>query len=299
MSILHLEEVNNKSMKKILVPVDFSEQSMNAFRFALDLAARAGGGIGLLHVVPLPVLKSPLIDMKDFKKTLIEELEQAAHLQFLKMMHEYNSENITVETEVIIANDLHKTIIDYAKRENFDLLIMGTKGAKGIREWMVGSNAEKIVRSAPIPVIAVKDYIPGLRIKNIVFPNTLDTNNQEDLLMKIKALQNLFQARLHIIWVNTPSVFKPDHEIRQRLNAFAQRFMLKDYDINVFNFTDEEAGILEYTRQVNGDLIAMGTHGLKGLAHLISGSIAEDVVNHVEYPVWTYCTKAAFQTHLG
>jgi hypothetical protein len=69
--------------------------------------------------------------------------------------------------------------------------------------------------------------------------------------------------------------------------------MLKDYTINVFNYTDEESGIIEFTRQINGDLIAMGTHGLTGLAHLITGSVAEDVVNHVPFPVWTYCTKSA------
>jgi nucleotide-binding universal stress UspA family protein len=168
---------------------------------------------------------------------------------------------------------------------------MGTKGASGLREWMIGSNTEKMVRTSPVPVIAIKHFRPGQHIRHIVFPNSLDTENQEDLIMKVKALQDFFQAKLHIIWINTPAVFRPDDDARRKLKAFAERFMLTNYTINVFNYSDEESGIVEFANQVKGDLIAMGTHGLTGIAHYISGSLAEDVVNHVQYPVWTYCSK--------
>ena len=79
----------------------------------------------------------------------------------------------------------------------------------------------------------------------------------------------------------------------EQLKAFALRYMLKDYSINVFNYTNEEKGILQFTKDIEGDMIAMGTHGYTGLAHLFAGSLAEDVVNHVPYPVWTYSTKSA------
>ena len=298
MPVLHLEITNTKAMKKVLVPVDFSEESVNAFRFAVDLAAKSGGTIGLLHVIALPVLHdAPLISLQGLRKPLIDELKTLATERLIRLVDEFNGEGVKVQVQVLISHHIHRTITDLIKQENFDIVVMGTKGVSGIREWMVGSNAEKIVRTSPVPVVAVKQYTPVRQIKNIVFPNTLDTENQEDLVMKVKALQNFFQARLHIIWINTPTVFKPDRVIREQLKAFAQRYMLKDYTINVFNYSNEEAGILEYTRQNNGDLIAMGTQGLKGLAHLLSGSIAEDVVNHVEYPVWTYCTKSAMEIH--
>ena len=282
---------------KVLVPVDFSEESINAFRFAVDLTAKSGGEIGLLHIIPLPVLQdSPRMPVERYREPLIDELKSAAHFKFLQLIHEQNRENARISADVLINNRIHRTIAKYAKNQNFDTVVMGTRGASGIREWLMGSNTEKVVRTCPVPVIAVKKYSPGSRIRNIVFPNILDTEHQEDLVAKIKVLQNFFEAELHIVWINTP-VSKPDVDVRQRLNEFAKRYMLKDYTISVFNFADEETGILEYTRQINGDLIAMGTRGLKGIAHLLSGSIAEDVVNHVQYPVWTYCTKAAFQTH--
>lgn len=287
-------------MKKVLVPVDFSEESINALRFAVDLTAKSGGEIGLLHIIQLPVLQdSPRMPVERYRGPLVDEMKTAAHFKFLKLIDEHNRDFLSISTEVLISNRIHQTIAKHAKKHKFDTVVMGTKGASGIREWIIGSNTEKVVRTCPVPVISVKKYTPGLRIKNIVFPNMLDTEHQEDLVTKIKVLQNFFQAELHIVWINTPAISKADVDVRKRLKEFARRYMLKDYTINVFNFTDEETGILEYTRQINGDLIAMGTRGLQGIAHVLSGSIAEDMVNHVEYPVWTYCTKAAFQTHRG
>lgn len=284
-------------MKKILVPTDFSEQSSNALRFAIDLASKSGGEIILLHVIPLPTLHdSPLIPIDTYRQPLVDEFKSTAHHKFYQLINELNGEKLNISADVVINNNLHQTISQYAEKKNIDLVIMGTKGVSGMQEWLIGSNTEKIVRSCPVPVLAIKKYTSAASIKNIVFPSTLDSENLEELVAKLKILQHFFQARIHIVCVNTPSLAKSNAEIRELLKAFVRRYMLKDYTINVFNYGDEEAGILEFTRQINGDLIAMGTRGLKGLAHFLSGSIAEDVVNHVQSPVWTYRTRSEMQT---
>ncbi|NBP71527.1 MAG: universal stress protein, partial [Cytophagia bacterium] len=125
----------------------------------------------------------------------------------------------------------------------------------------------------------------------IVLPNTLHTEIQEDLLMKIKAMQNFFKATLHIVWINTPSNFTRDITTHQRLQDFAKRFLFKNYTIHVFNDLYEEDGIINFAHSIKADMIAMGTHGRKGLAHILSGSVAEDVVNHIDIPIWTYTMR--------
>ena len=281
-------------MKKLLVPIDFSEQSIHAFRFALDVASKCAGRVLLLHVIALPVLhESVLVPIEGLRQPLIDELKEVVRQRFSRIIEMYNLNKVDVSTEVVISNRIHETIINQVKEEEADLVVMGTKRVSGIWGWMVGSNTENIVRTAPVPVLAIKQYIPGKMIRNIIFPNALDLANQEELVIKVKALQDLFNARLHIIWVNTPALYKPDSEVRGRLAAFAQKFMLKDFTINVFNYNNEEAGILEFTRQINGDLIAMGTHGLRGFAHMVCGSIAENVAMHVDWPVWTYRPMSA------
>ena len=106
--------------------------------------------------------------------------------------------------------------------------------------------------------------------------------------MKVKELQSQFGATLHIVHVNTPALFKRDAETKAQLQAFADRFMLQQYTLNIVNDYTEEAGIAAFARDVKADIVAIGTHGRRGLNHLLSGSIAEDVVNHLDCAIWTY-----------
>ncbi len=275
-------------MKNILVPCDFSEQASNAFRFALDIARKSKGKIHLVHVFELPVIHDPVfMPVFSFEEVLIKEFRDKAQKGFKKMVSKYAN-----PADKVIAQELFGATIrmlsDYISSESIDLVVMGTRGTSGVREILVGSNTEKVVRSSPVPVIAVKSYKPADSIRNIVFPNTLHTEKQENLVMKVKALQDFFKATLHIVWINTPTHFTPDRLTHKRLEAFAMRFMFKNFTTNVYNDPYEEAGIIAFAHSIDADMIAMGTHGRRGIRHILAGSIAEDVVNHVDCPIWTY-----------
>lgn len=276
-------------MKKILVPCDFSEQSVSAFQLAVDLSEQAKREVHLLHVVELPVMHdSMLMPTLAFEATLLKELADNAENQFKKIKAEYASE-IPVITKVVFGGT-SMMILDYIKEAEIELVVMGTKGASGLRELVIGSNAEKIVRRASCPVITVRKHTKLHTIKNIVFPNSLE-QDQEDLVQHVKALQDFLKATLHIVWINTPGNFTSDGVTMVRLKDFAKRFMLKDYTLNVFNDTFEESGVISFAHTIKADMIAMGTHGRRGLNHVMSGSVAEDVVNHIDCPIWTYTIK--------
>jgi len=277
-------------MKNILVPCDFSKPAINAVRFALDVAANAQGTVHLINVVELPVLHDTmLMPVLSFEEQLLIELREKAEVEFKKITEKYAPEGVKVIYNVV-SGVIAKTTLEYANQHAIDLIVMGSHGASGFKEYFIGSNAEKIVRSSTVPVLIIKQHYKG-PVKSIVFPNTLETEHQEDLVMKVKALQHFFHATLHIVWINTPLNFTSDTVTHERLKAFAKRFMLKDYTINVFNHPNEEEGIMKFTHMIKGDMIAMGTHGRKGISHILLGSLAEDVVNHTENIVWTYAMK--------
>lgn len=274
------------TMKKILVPCDFSVQAANAFRSALSLASRAGAEIHLLHVIELPVLHDAvLMPVLSFEEALFKELEEKAAGEFNKLA-ESNTENVHLVTKVVFGAT-SRMILDYITDHQIDLVVMGTRGASGLREVFIGSNTEKIVRQSKVPVLVVRNTINANTITDIVFPNTLETNNQEELVQRVKTVQDFFQARLHIVWVNTPTNFTSDLQTKARLNQFANRFMLKNFTINIYNDLYEETGIINFSHQINASMLVMGTHGRKGLAHIFSGSVTEDVVNHIDLPIWT------------
>jgi len=80
--------------------------------------------------------------------------------------------------------------------------------------------------------------------------------------------------------------------IRKQTEDFVEKYKFKDYTLNIYNDFIEEDGIIYYSEDIEADMIALGTHGRTGFMHLISGSIAEDVVNHAKRPVWTCRIKS-------
>lgn len=277
-------------MKKILVPCDFSKPAINAFRFALDIAKRSKGTIRLIHIIQLPVMHDTvLMPVLNFEEELLKDLSNKTAARFKKLNEKYNEEDVKVSWEVEFGQP-SRTLVEILKSQPVDLVVMGSHGASGLREYFIGSNAEKVIRRSPVPVLITKNYYKG-PIENIVFPNTLETENQAELIAKIKALQSFFNAKLHVVWINTPINFTSDVITQQRLEAFVKRFGLKDYSLHIFNHPNEEDGIIRFTEFIKGDIIAMGTHGRKGFTHLINGSVAEDVANHTDSLIWTYASN--------
>ncbi|MBT1685900.1 universal stress protein [Dawidia soli] len=269
-------------MKRIIVPCDFSKPAVHAFRFAVDVAAQSVGEVHLLHVIEVPVLQDSAV--LSFEEGLFKELRAEAELE-MRTLAAGVPDTVRI-IQAIRFGPVHKIIPIYVSAAAADLIIMGTHGATGLREVLVGSNAEKVVRTSAVPVITVKDEY-SRPVKHIVFPCTLENEQQEELAQKVKALQQFFQTRLHIVWINSPLYPERDAAVQDRLRAFADRFGFENYTVNVYHDMDTEAGILNFARRVEADMIALGTHGRRGVARALYGSTAEDIVNHAQSLTWT------------
>ncbi|MEK6782376.1 MAG: universal stress protein [Bacteroidota bacterium] len=279
-------------MKKILVPCDFSDSAVQAFKFAVEIANQSEGEIILLNVIELPVMHDTMImPTLSFEESFLKDMKVSAEKNFSQMIGKWAKEGPKVSSFIEFGPTVH-AIQQFVTEKGADLIIMGTKGATGVKEFLVGSNTEKVVRLSKVPVIAVKKSVKATTIKNIVFPNKLDNKKaQDDLIWKVKDLQNFFKAKLHIVYINTPANFKRDKVTRKELADFAKRFMLKDFTLNVYNATDQEMGVIDFVHEIGADMVTMSTHGRRGLNHLLSGSIAEDIVNHIDCPIWTSVEK--------
>jgi nucleotide-binding universal stress UspA family protein len=277
-------------MKKILVPCDFSEPALEAYQFALNIATRSNAEVLVLKVVELPYAYEPSLGTLPyyFDVNLIKEIEASIKNSFekVKEMHA-RKDSVTLH---VIQGPVSFTIRQFILENQIDLVVMGTHGAGGWEEFWIGSNTEKIVRLSPAPVLAIRKSFELDQIKDIVFPTTLELN-QSHLVERVVALQSFFSARLHLLLVNTPYNMKRTKDEMDMMNEYAEYFKLKDYTLNVRNDFYEADGIISFAKEIKASMIAMGTHGRKGLAHLLAGSVAENVVNHAEYPIWTFSVK--------
>jgi nucleotide-binding universal stress UspA family protein len=278
-------------MKKILVPCDFSAPAQEAFKFAANIAQKNKSEIYVLYVIDNTFVNSSsfgLSHLATFNGIYMQKLEEQLNEKFVEMKSRYAPG--VVSTFKIDIGSLTQTIESYSREKKLDLIVMGTHGASGLKEFFVGSNTEKVVRYSAIPVIAVPEKSKTDGVRDIVFP-VVPREYTSPFVREIKTIQNFFDARLHILWINTPHIFKSDREAMEDLQEFADYHKFSNYTLNVRNEHIEQEGILHFGREINADLIAMPTHNRKGLIHWLSGSITENVVNHVHCPVWTFSIK--------
>ncbi len=277
-------------MKKILVPVDFSVPSMEAVKFAINVALKSKGEVRLVHIVELPVMyDSTLMPALSFEEAFYNDMKKKAEKGFDKIRAKWADTGLKISSSVEFGNFSTK-LLAVADAWSAEVIIMGTHGTSGLRDIFIGSNTEKIVRQASMPVIAIRKSIKLEDIKDIVYAIS-STEENEDLMEQVKRIQDFLKAQLHLVFINTPAIFRKDAQTLPELKAFAKRFMLKNFTINIYNDLSEEEGLKNFAESKKAGLIAMSTHGRKGLAHLLSGSLAEDVVNHIACPVWTYKIK--------
>lgn len=265
-------------IKNILVPTDFSKCSVYAVKVAAQLAKKLDATVHLLHVIETPVVAY------DAGMVNFESLPQA---MFMKELADDNLKNLLsepflkgIKIESKIEYDaIYKRINQYVEDQKVDLIVMGSHGAKGFNEIVLGSNAERVVRYSSCPVLTVKQEYANFDVKNILIASNF--YNEADTMFKaFKQFTALFNADLHFVRVNTPINFETTPESHEKMDKFARRHHIEEYSFGIYNDQTEEDGILNYADEINADLLVMGTHGRTGLAHLIKGSIAEDLLNH-------------------
>lgn len=265
-------------MERILVPCDFSRMTEKAIKFAADLADDTKDELFLVNV---------LSDDDSSKILTVQDVKyKEAELKFLKLKEAYAKTGIIIHHKILQGKFL-PSVLQFINNEKIDLVVMGTLGSRGWGGFFMGSNIEKVVRTSAVPVFAVRGNPKLKSIHDIVFPCNLKLD-QPEILLKIKELQKLFNARLHILYINTRK--SPDHIILlSRLEEFARHYELADFKVHVLNEADIKDGILHFTSEINADMIAMVTHGKRDLRHMFTESITADIVNHAYVLVWS-CT---------
>ena len=178
-------------------------------------------------------------------------------------------------------------ILKHSGHFHHDFIVTGSSGTRGgIRELM-GSNVEKIVRKADVPVVVVKDEEVSFPFKDIVFVSDF-LQDVSDVFKQVISIAEKCGAHIHLLRVNTQTDFNSIEQGLDPIKEFLKKFPdLDNFSMNVYNEQDVETGINNFLRYKNADLIAMCTHGRTGFLTLFSKSIAEGVTNHSELPVMT------------
>lgn len=272
-------------MKKILVPTDFSEQANVALRAAANIARKSSAEIILLHIIDLPQETMDMVKPGyDLPEIMFFKEHAEAKLTQTSLSEELSGLNVS---QILKLGRTFDEVTEVAKANNIDLIVMGSHGASGFKELFIGSNTEKVIRTSNIPVLAIKGDETEISFNKVVFANDF-TEETAQGFQKIVDFLKLNGSTPHFLMVNTPNNFKPTHVAEELAHAFLKQFNLDNYEFSIYNDLDIEKGILNFAERVNADLIAMGTHGRKGFARLLNGSISEDLMNHSPRSIITF-----------
>lgn len=269
-------------MKKILVPTDFSNRANNALKIAAQLARNNDFEIHLLHMLEIPSQMNdaitgatPIPEIMLFIQKAKETMQHTKEQDFLKDLIIIDSIKLEKATQGILS---------YSKEQHIDLIIMGSNGASGLTEIIIGSNTEKVVRLSTAPVMVIKEEIDTFSPKNIVFASDFSAEIK-NTFQKILDFTKQFEARLNLVMICTPNSFKTTALASKIMKDFAKEFDIQNYNSHIYNDTNVEKGIIHFSNENNADLIALCTHGRTGLSHFFTGSISEDLANHGNKPL--------------
>ncbi|WP_109829888.1 universal stress protein [Reichenbachiella versicolor] len=277
-------------MNNILVPFDFSEHAIAGLDYAIEINKINEGRIHLLHVIEFPVTNTfnvegemGNLDLEEKAYVLALIKKTSRDLEEIMSSPKYKDENIVSK---LVVGRPYQGITEAVDEMGIDLIIMGTKGATGLEEMLVGSNAEKIVRKVKCPVVTLHSDIVFKPIKNLLVAIDISSDNDQ-LLAAAKKIQEVQGAVIHMLWVNTPKEEYHHDDINDRMNKIAKKAGIENYESHIAPGLKPEEGIITFGKELGAELIAISTHSRKGLAHFLLGSIAEDTINHSPIPVLT------------
>lgn len=273
-------------MKRILVPVDFSEQAKCAVNTAGNIARKYDADIVLLHMINMPSNEADMSEHSDASNPAKALYLRKVHEKFKELKSLPSLKDLRVKGEV----RFHKTfsgIIDYSHELDANLIIMGSQGATGLKEMFIGSNTEKVVRNSDKPVLVVKKGVEEVKMKKFVFASDF-SEEVKPSFGRFLAFIKKFDGEVDLLFVNTVHNFETTKETSQRMHEFIQGFDLPKHSLNIYNDTSIEKGILNFSRDMGIDVIALNTHQRSGLSSMFNESISEDLVNHALKPVVTF-----------
>ena len=275
-------------MKKIIVPIDFSEHSEYALKTAAKLAKKTNAELLVLH----------MLEMSDVILTKSDSEQQQKTVFFLKLVEQKFEAFLDKDylkdvnvTPIVKHFKVFSEVNDVAKEHDASFIVMGSHGTSGFKEFFVGSNTERVVRNSEIPVLVIKNEIKDINFSTAVFATSFEEENVRPYLTATSMFKS-FATKLILLYVNLPNEhFKSSVEIEKKIAEF---LITADGNLDRINdvayqadYTVEQ-GVINYANKVGADIIAIPTHGRKGISHFFAGSIGEDVANHSPLPVLTF-----------
>lgn len=272
----------------IIVPLDWSEQSLIALEQAANVAETLNATLHLVYVKDGPGIFSSAAT-----KNYQEELEKEALAKLKDSGDQLAKERGLQISYEVRTGKIYEEITAAAEEKDAEFIIMGTSGGSGLKGRFIGSNALRVVKQSSVPVITIKGKHHTKGCKIIVLPLDLTKETREKVGKAIEFALS-FHSKIVIVSVlETKDDFQLNHLRRQMVQV--HRYV-EDHGVQVTSDMIEKKGsvaetIMDFTNKVKGDLLMIMTQQENDFTDLFIGSQAQEIIHKSEVPVLSIIPK--------
>jgi nucleotide-binding universal stress UspA family protein len=270
---------------KILIPTDFSVQAEFAYLMVKRLEEKINTDIHFLHVLNVP--DTVTMDANGEIQTCGEidvnyvVKQKEISLRKLENLKSLYGNQINVH---LVLGKTTDAILNFSNANAFDLIVMGNKGASGIKEIVSGTEAQVIARKSQIPLLSLMCDRSDLQIANILLVHNF-SNPKKEALTLLNKLIKAFNTKVHLLQITSGQVDAEKAKVEADMNLFAQLNGIDNYACHLINDKDVENGVVHFNQMNDMDLVFIGTHGKGGLFHQ---SATEKLINHLFKPIISF-----------
>jgi nucleotide-binding universal stress UspA family protein len=268
-------------ISKIVVPTDFSAPAEQALNYAIELAKKTKASITLLHINQVAMVDASMpAETYQFLVKEIEEMTKEGMDKLAKKLLIPSGIAYTTETRYGFVSE---EICEIAKKDEADLIIMGTTGASGAAEILIGSNAASVVAKSAVPVLVIPKDLNFKEYTRIVYAT--DYNEPEfPALMRLIYFAELFDCPLDVIHVKSDA----DKYFNIENNFFKKNKANITYP-NIHYIQLEKGDIIQsinhYVEENHGDLLVMAKHNRSFFDRLFHRSLSKKMAYHTKIPL--------------
>ncbi|MCW3072870.1 MAG: universal stress protein UspE [Bacteroidetes bacterium] len=279
------------NIKKILVPIDFSETSLTALDHAVYIAKLNTADITLINVMESTYSYAPSTDYTALTFTNLESYEKSVLKQskehLLKLAQQIKKKEGVNIIGIVTTGWVKEEILDAAESTKADIIIMGTHGVKGFREFITGSNTFRVVNEAKCPVLSVRKQTTTAGFKNILLPFRDRPHSREKVDYAIK-MAELYGAKIHVLGIDTDE--DKNHFKKIELEAAQIKRIIEKHgltcNVKVKSSPYLADKVLKYAKKKNADLVViMADLDKMQISEFFMGPFAQQMVNHSPIPV--------------
>jgi nucleotide-binding universal stress UspA family protein len=278
-------------IRKILIPLDFSPTSLKAIDFAKAIVRRTNAQVILLHVMEkINVTTEPFVFSGITFESYENKLQVLSNENLNRIAKMFENKNVDV---ISSTGRTYNEIIRVSKEQNIDLIIMGTHGVSGFREFIVGSNTFRVVSEAICPVLSVQEKSTTYDFKTILVPFTDMPHSRENVMYAIKVAE-IYEASLEVVGVDPENSGTSRKKLlleAEQIEKFAEGHSLK-CNVEVIPGDYKSAVVLDYAKNKSADLIVViGDSDKQNFAEYFTGSFSQQIINHSSIPVLSIHSK--------